>query len=173
MEFASDLLKILLPAGLVLLGMYLTAESLLKKQLEKSLLEIRNKNVEITLPLRLQAYERMALYLERISPHNLILRNNQPQMTVAELQEKMLSDIREELNHNLSQQIYMSEVAWSLIRNGVEEIIARINTSAAALEPEKPSIELARKVFETMMQEPIDPIQQAMSQLKQEIGMTF
>lgn len=173
MEIVSDLLKILLPAGLVLFGMYLTVESLLKKQLEKAVLEIRNKNLEITLPIRLQAYERMALYLERISPHQLILRNNQPEMTVAELQQKMLFDIREEMSHNLSQQIYMSEVSWSLIRNAAEEVVSKINMSAMALEPEKPAIELARRIFETMIQQQTDPVQQAMSQLKQEIGMVF
>lgn len=173
MEFASDFLKILLPAGLVLLGMYLTIESLLKKQMEKAVLEMRTKNLETTLPIRLQAYERMALFLERISPHNLIMRITQPQMTVVELHQQMLIEIREELNHNLSQQIYMSEVTWTLIRNAAEEIIARINTSSQGLEPESASIDLARRIFEVMMHEQSDPVQKAMSHLKQEIGMVF
>lgn len=173
MEIVSDLLKILLPAGLVLLGMYLSIESLLKKQLEKSVLELRNKNQEITLPIRLQAYERMTLFLERISPHNLILRINQPNITAVELQQQMLLEIREELNHNLSQQIYMSEVLWTLIRNASEEVVATINTSSQGIDPEKPSIELARRIFENMIQQPNDPIQKAMSHLKQEIGLVF
>lgn len=173
LEVISDLLKIMLPAGLVLMGMYLTTESILKKQFEKYTLELRNKNIEIVLPVRLQAYERMALFLERISPHNLILRINQPNMTVAELQHQMLYEIREEYNHNLSQQIYMTEVTWTLIRNASEEIIATINTSAQSLQPEMPSIELARRIFEIMMSQSADSTQRALSHLKEEIGLVF
>lgn len=173
MEIISDLLKILLPAGLVLFGMYITAETMLKKQLEKVVLELRSQNLSTLLPIRLQAYERMALYLERISPHNLILRINQPNMTAGELQAIMLREIREELNHNLSQQIYMSEVVWTLIRNASEEMIGLINSNAQGLPAEAPSIELARRIFEARMNQASDPIQKALNELKAEIALYF
>ncbi|HOY96268.1 MAG TPA: hypothetical protein PK509_11045 [Catalimonadaceae bacterium] len=173
MEIISDLIKILLPASLVLLGIYLTIESVLKKQFEKNVLEIRAKNTEIILPVRLQAYERMALFLERISPHNLIIRINQPNMTAGEMQAIMLHEIREELNHNLSQQIYMTEVVWTLIRNATEDITSTINTCAQQIDSEKPSIELARKIFEVQMNKEGDLIQKAMSELKSEISLFY
>jgi hypothetical protein len=173
MEIVGDLIKILLPAGLVLLGIYLTIEALLKKQLEKGLVEMRSKNTELILPIRLQAYERMTLFLERISPHNLILRINQSNMTAAELQAIMLREIRDEYNHNLSQQIYMSEVSWTLIRNAMEEIISVINTCAQQTEPEKPSIDLARKIFEIQMNRDGDSIQKALSEMKNEVSVYF
>jgi hypothetical protein len=173
MEIISDLIKILLPASLVLLGIYLTIESVLKKQFEKNVLEIRAKNTEIILPVRLQAYERMALFLERISPHNLIIRINQPNMTAGEMQSIMLHEIREELNHNLSQQIYMTEVVWTLIRNATEDITSTINTCAQQIETDKPSIELARKIFEVQMNKEGDLIQKAMSELKSEISLFY
>lgn len=173
MEIISDLIKILLPASLVLLGIYLTIESVLKKQFEKNVLEIRSKNTEIILPVRLQAYERMALFLERISPHNLIIRINQPNMTAGEMQSIMLHEIREELNHNLSQQIYMTEVVWTLIRNATEDITSTINTCAQQIESDKPSIELARKIFEVQMNKEGDLIQKAMSELKSEISLFY
>lgn len=173
MEVVSDLIKILFPAGLVLLGIYLTVDSVLKKQFEKSVLEIRTRNSEIVVPVRLQAYERMALFLERISPHNLIIRVNQPNLTVGELQTLLLQEIREELNHNLSQQIYMSEVVWTLIRNASEDIASTINTCAQQLEPERPAIELARKIFEAQLNKPGDLIQKAMSELKSEIAVFY
>lgn len=173
MEIISDLIKILLPASLVLLGIYLTVESVLKKQFEKNVLEIRSKNTEIILPVRLQAYERMALFLERISPHNLIIRINQPNMTAGEMQAIMLHEIREELNHNLSQQIYMTEVVWTLIRNATEDITSTINTCAQQIESDRPSIELARKIFEVQMNKEGDLIQKAMSELKSEISLFY
>jgi len=172
-EVFSDLIKIILPAGLVLLGMYLTIEALLKKQFEKTVVEIRSKNTEIILPVRMQAYERMALFLERISPHTLILRINQPNMSAGELQAVMLHEIREEYNHNLSQQIYLSEVVWTLIRNAFEEVISTINTCAQQTESQLPSIELARKIFELQMSREGDSIQKAMSELKAEISVYY
>lgn len=173
MEVVSDLFKILLPAGLAVLGMYLVVETMLKKQFEKSVLELRSKNVEITLPIRLQAYERIALLLERISPHNLILRINQPEMRTIDLQTQMVLEIREEFNHNLSQQIYMSEVAWGLVRNTVEDVISVINIAAQQIEPESPSIELARKIFEQIIIQQADPSQKALTHLKEEIAQVF
>lgn len=173
MEILGDLLKITLPAGLVLLGMYLTAESMLRRQFEKSLVEIRSKTTETLLPVRLQAYERMALFLERISPHNLILRINQPGLTAAELQALMLREIREEFGHNLSQQVYMSEVVWTLIRNAMEDVLALVNTSAQGLPAEAPSIDLARIIFETQMNRSGDSVQKAMSELKKEVAVFF
>jgi hypothetical protein len=173
MEVFGDLIKIFIPAALVLLGIYLTVESLLKKQFEKTVLEMRNQNTQIILPVRLQAYERMALFLERISPGQLILRVNQPNLTSGELQALMLREIREEFNHNLSQQIYMSDVVWTLIRNASEEIISVINTCAQQVNPEAPSIELARRIFEILMNQQSDSIQKAMRELKSEIAVFY
>jgi hypothetical protein len=173
MEIWSDFFKILIPGSLVLLGIYLTVDSLLKRQFEKSVLDMRSQNTKVVLPVRMQAYERMAMFLERISAHNLILRVNQPNMTSAELQALMLQEIREEFNHNMSQQIYMSEVVWTLIRNASEEIISVINTSAQQVDPERPSIELARRIFDHLINQQGDSIQKAMSELKREIGVFF
>lgn len=173
MEVVSDLFKILLPAGLAVLGMYLVVETMLKKQFERSVLEIRTKNQEITLPIRLQAYERIALLLERISPHNLILRINQPEMRSIDLQQQMVSEIRDEYNHNMSQQIYMSEVSWGLVRSTVEDVISVINVAGQQVEPESPSIELARKIFEQIMNQQTDPTQKALSYIKEEVGQVF
>lgn len=173
MEFISDLIKILLPAGLAVLGMYLVVESMLRKQFEKSVLDMRSKNTEILLPIRLQAYERIALLLERISPHNLILRVNQQEMRVVDLQQMMIGEIREEYNHNLSQQIYMSEVSWGLVRSAVEDVISVINVAAQQIDPEAPSIELARKIFDFIINQQTEPTHKALSYLKEEIGQVF
>lgn len=173
MDFASDLIKILLPAGLAVLGMYLVVESMLRKQFEKSVLELRAKNTEIILPIRLQAYERIALLLERITPHNLILRVNQQEMRSVDLQQVMLRDIREEFNHNLSQQIYMSEVSWGLVRGAVEDVVSAINVAAQQVDPESPAIELARKIFEYIINQQAEPTQKALQYIKEEIGQVF
>jgi hypothetical protein len=173
MEILADLIKIVLPAALVLLGIYISIEALLRRQMEKTVLELRSRNTETILPVRLQAYERMALFLERISPQNLIIRVNQPNMTSGELHAVLIREIREEYGHNLSQQIYMGQAVWTLIRNAMEDMVSVANTCAQETDPQSPSIELARRIFEHMMKLGNDPIQNAMSDLKNEIAILF
>lgn len=172
-EIIGDFLKISLPAGAVMYAMFLTVRSFLNKDFEKKLIDIKVKNNEIVLPIRLQAYERMALFLERISPHNLILRVNDPAYNVAQLHQRMLMEIREEYNHNLSQQVYMSDQAWGLVKNSMEEVVGLINKSSNNMPPEARGIELAKMVFENLVQRNEDPVSKALKFIKKEIQQVF
>ena len=156
MEPIWDLIKIIIPAGIVLYAMFLTVKTMLQKQNEAKIIEIKAKNKEIVLPIRLQAYERMSLFLERISPDQIIKRVQKNDMNVAELQYMLLNEIREEFNHNLSQQVYMSDEAWKIIKNAKEELIMVVNQSAKELDPEAKSIELVKKIYEESLDKKIE-----------------
>jgi hypothetical protein len=169
----SDLIKIILPSVVSLYAVYLTVKSFLNKEFEKKLVDIRIKNNELVLPVRLQAYERMALYLERISLHNLVIRTNDPSFTAGEFQAKMTMDIREEFNHNVSQQIYISDKAWSLVKSAMEENIAIVNKCGQNVPADARSIELAKMIFEELLQRSEDPTSKAMRQIKEEIRQVF
>lgn len=176
MEFLSilkDLLYISLPAGAVLYGMYLMVRSFVSRDMNKLALEVRNKNTETLLPMRLQAYERMAIFLERISLNNLLRRLADDSLNVVQMQSVLAAQVREEFNHNLSQQIYMSDEAWALIRSAVEETISLINTAANELDKEESAITLGRSIFELSVQRNEDPTEAALQYLKQEIQQVF
>jgi len=173
MDQVIEILKILIPAGLVLYGMFLTTKSFLNREMEKKLLDIRAKGTEHVLPNRLQAYERMCLFLERISPNNLITRLNDKSYSARQFQHIMVVEIREEFNHNLSQQLYMSDESWSLIKNTVEELISTINQAANELPEEAKSLDLARKVIEKYMEEQTDMIGNTLKYVKDEIRKVF
>jgi hypothetical protein len=173
MEPIWDLLKITLPAGIVLYAMFLVTKSILQKQSEQRIIELRGKNKEVILPLRLQAYERMCLFLERISPDNLVKRVNKEGLNVAQLQYLLLNEIREEFNHNLSQQVYMSDDSWKIIKNAKEELVMLVNQSAKELGEEAKSIELVKRIFEHYMEQKVDSIQYALTQIKTEIQEEF
>jgi hypothetical protein len=173
MEQFWDLLKIILPSSLLLYGMYLVVKTFLNKEFEKHLVSLKLKNNELIIPARMQAYERVCLLLERISPHSLVLRLNEPSFNSAQLQHLLVSSIREEYNHNLSQQVYMSDQAWQLVKVSVEEIIGIINSSAQAVEPEARSIELVKHIFEKLVQKNEDPCQKAIKFVKHEIQQIF
>jgi hypothetical protein len=173
MELVADLIKVILPAGLVLWAMYLTVSSFVKKDLVQKELEIKAETFKTLLPIRLQAYERMALFLERISPNNLLIRLNGQAQNVLSFQQLMLSEIREEFSHNLSQQVYMSDEAWNVVKNAMNEIVALINLSAKDLAPDAPALELAKRIFEIVMEKNVNPSDEALRIVKQEMRDTF
>jgi hypothetical protein len=173
MEEIIDLVKITLPASLVLFGIYITVKTFLTKEFERKVVELKFKNNEIIIPTRLQAYERMCLFLERISPHNLVLRVNEPGIDTAQFQQKLLQEIRNEFNHNLSQQVYMSDQSWNLIKKSMEDILALINTASLQVAKDAKSVELAKMIFEQLMQRNQDPIAPALKYIKDEIRQVF
>lgn len=130
MDAVIEFGKILLPASVVLYAVYLMVRAFISKELEMKRLEVRGRSIETLLPTRLQAYERMTLFLERISPQNLLVRLNNPAYTARDFQKVLLEEIRNEYNHNVSQQVYMSEGLWDKIRNAKEDLVIQINEAA-------------------------------------------
>jgi len=116
MDALIDFVKIVIPASVVLYAVYLTVRSFIAKEIELKKLEVRAKGIETILPARLQAYERITLFLERISPQNLLIRLSDPAYSAREFQKLLLDEIRNEYNHNVSQQVYMSEEVWNLVK---------------------------------------------------------
>ncbi|WP_435353341.1 hypothetical protein [Emticicia sp. SJ17W-69] len=173
MQSITELLKILIPAAAVLYGMYLTIQTFLQKQFEQKQIELKQKNTELITPLRLQAYERMTLFLERITPNNLLLRLGSNSIEVADYQQVILHEIREEFNHNLSQQIYISHEAWERIRQAMNEVVALVNTSAAEVSANTPAINLSKKIFEKVIGENKQPTAEALKFLKSEVQTMF
>ena len=173
MDTLLELGKIILPAALVLYAMYLTMKSALAKEAFKANMDYKIENSKAVLPNRLQAFERMSLFLERLSPGNLVLRLNSASLSAKELQQAMISEIREEFNHNLSQQIYMSDKSWDLIKNTMEDVIALINTNAEKLGEDAKSVELAKLIFNEIEKREIDPVSVTLSEVKSEIREIF
>ncbi|MFO7256664.1 MAG: hypothetical protein DIU61_003155 [Bacteroidota bacterium] len=173
MEALIEFAKILIPASLVLYAAYLLVRSFIYRDLEMRKLEVRGRSIETILPNRLQAYERMTLFLERISPQHLLVRLNTSAMSAREFHQLLLQEIRNEYNHNVSQQVYMSERVWELIKTAKEDLIVAINDAAASMQEESTSTDLARRIFEVMLKKEADPIGHAISELKKEIQQTF
>ncbi|WP_247231347.1 hypothetical protein [Telluribacter sp. SYSU D00476] len=172
MELYS-LLTIALVAGIVMFGLYLTITTVVRSVFEKQRWDIRSKNSELVLPLRLQAYERMCLFLERITPNNLLVRLSGSATNALDFQQVLLSEIREEFNHNLAQQVYMSNDAWEQIKKAMNEVVSLINQAAGEVEADAPANDLARKIFEKVIQQDIQPSTHALRVLKQEIQSVF
>lgn len=173
MDFVADLLKIVLPAALVIYGMYLTVVSFLNKEREKLLINLKTQNTQTILPIRLQAGERLCLLLERITPNNLVRRVNQTEYSARDLHTQLIREVREEFNHNLSQQVYFSDETWESVKRAVEGVVTVVNSSFQDMNEEARGIDLAKRIFQRSLDERNDGIQIALSQVKSEIRIYF
>lgn len=173
MELLSDFLKLIVPAGLVLYGMYLTVKLLLEREADRHRDEVKTRYTEAVVPVRLQAYERMVLFLERISPNNLLLRLGGSATTSLEFQQRLLQEIRDEYNHNLSQQVYMSQAVWDDIQAAMNNVVTLINQASGDIRPDAPAIDLSKRIFERIIQQDQMPTSGALKSVKQEIQAMF
>jgi hypothetical protein len=142
-----------------------------KERLLQMKLDERQETLRVVTPLRLQAYERMALFLERISPNSLVLRCYQPGMDLKLLQGVMTKNIRDEWEHNLSQQVYLSTELWACIREAKDEMINLINSSAVSLTDTTDPTRLAATVFASAADR--SPADEALAAMHKELNELF
>ena len=126
-----------------------------------------------TIQIRLQAYERIVLFLERISPQQLVLRVDSGEMDMDRYHRILLQAIREEFEHNTAQQIYISAKAWDLVKSAKESVVQLINTSKDDLKDGAPAFELASKIVEVNMLEGSKQINGATIFVKREVMELF
>lgn len=168
-----EILMITLPAVIVFLTAYFLFRDMLVNSQKQREFEFRVKNSNMVTPVRLQAYERLSLMLERISPQSLLMRVSPNDMNASEYHQLLLSHIRQEFEHNFSQQIYVSPILWETIRGARENLIGIINKSAEEIGKDAPAFALSKKIIENYIEEEDQPIVIAMNELKKEIGKLF
>ena len=173
MDAFIEFIKILVPASVVLYAAYLLVRTYVQKEVDMKRLEVRGKSLDLVLPIRLQAYERMALFLERMAPQNLLIRVSGSGMPSREFHQLLLGEIRNEFNHNAAQQVYISDAVWTLIKNAKEDLIVVINDAASEMTMESTSLDLSKKIFEKSVNKEVDPLGHALIELKKEIQQVF
>ena len=173
MENISDAVLFLLPFFIFIIVIMLVVFYLLrvgKLHLES---KVKSKNSHAVLNIRLQAYERLLLFLERISPQQLVVRNNNPEMNVSEFQVVLIANIREEYEHNLVQQLYISQETWAHIEQARSWVLKLVNDAASALEENAGASDLAMLIVEKEMKSDKNHLKIAIKKLKQEVGELF
>jgi hypothetical protein len=170
METFSEILKISIPALLVMITAWLVIRNMLRDDQERRRQDLLLQTVKTITPVRLQAYERVVLFLERISPESLIIRTARPEMTAQQLQSALVTAVRSEYEHNLSQQIYMSNEAWEMVKNARGTIVRLINSVATQLPPVATGEELSRMLLEEVVEMNTEPTRAAIAYIKSELA---
>ncbi|MEG1555127.1 MAG: hypothetical protein RR356_00165 [Bacteroidales bacterium] len=155
----------------VFLTSFFSIKFFLENDQKKRLLELKHNAKSVITPLRLQAYERMAMFLERMEPNQLILRVGNAEFDALQLRTLLLTSIRTEFEHNLSQQIYISSEAWNQVCIAKEEMVQIINLSAGKLEVDASGLDLITAILEQTANK--SPVSKAMEILKEEIRLLF
>lgn len=168
MDIVYQIIISVLPALVVLIAAFY----LIKYQLELSFEKLGGipKQVEAHRPhVNFQAYERLVLYLERINPGNMVMRMHKPNATAKSLEAEMVKSIREEFEHNLSQQIYVSDDIWKLIRQAKEETVKLISLASSRCSDTSSAMELSKVLLELASAIDEFPHDVAIRYLKQEL----
>lgn len=150
-ETLLEILKYIIPAIVVMITSAVLVKNFLLTDLRRKQAEMLRDNQEITVRLRLQAYERMVLFIERIHPRQLIPRVYEPGMTVADLQQALFFNIKTEFEHNLAQQIYISKAVWDTVRTVKEQELNMISHITQQLKPEAPAKELHMRIVDYVL----------------------
>jgi hypothetical protein len=116
MEILLELLKLTVPTLVAIGAVYLLFNRFLTAQHQLQLVDIQKRMLDSTLPMRLQAYERLSLYCERIQLENLLFRLHVPQAKASDLRSALLLTIQQEYEHNISQQMYVTGALWQIIK---------------------------------------------------------
>lgn len=144
---------------------------MLKNERQRRHTELMAQNKAIVLPNRLQAYERMALYLERISPESMVIREQNNAVNSLVFHSILLKTIRSEFEHNVAMQIYVSPQTWRLVQTAKDEVIKLVNMSAKDTNPELPSIQMGRTILENAPSECNFHIKRALEAIQKDIQM--
>lgn len=168
-----EMIKYLVPSLVVLGVSWWLVKSFLKQERWRIAEANKQQSTASLLKIRLQAYERLTLFLERISPQQMLLRLNSPDIDAVDFQRMLLENIRHEYEHNLVQQLYISAEAWSLVDRARAWVVKLVNDSALELQEAATSNQLAVTIIEKEMLTGENMADKAILVIKKEVQALF
>jgi hypothetical protein len=165
---ALEILKYTIPAIIVFLTTVIVNRQFFARDLKQQRIQLAIESREITLPLKLQAFERLVLLLERISPEALVMRVSANEKTARQYQSELLLNIRNEFDHNVTQQIYVTPATWAKVLQARTQITQLINITTQKVGEMAPALKLRQKILEELMSKEVNPSNNAIDVLKKE-----
>ena len=171
----TDLLTSALSYTLPAIVTGLTAAFVIKKFLnnadKRAILDLKKKSQKEMLPIKLQAFERMTLFLERIDPSKLLVRVSPTTSDKEQYRDYLIASIQQEYEHNLVQQIYLSDECWALILTAKNSIIKQIKDTNSNHNVAN-AIQLREHILTDTIKEPAASIS-ALRYIKTEVRSLF
>ena len=163
-----DVIKTSVPALIVFLTVYYLIKQFFKNQTEIAYHKQLAEQGESTKNIKLQAFERLMLYCDRMDIVNMAMRLNTSEMTSEHLMQAMLISIQKEYEHNVAQQIYVSDTLWQVISQAKSSTVQLISSAFQTVEKTSSSIDLLEAVSKKMDSVQLNPADQAKRALRSE-----
>jgi hypothetical protein len=171
--FLLDILKYTIAGvGVVWIAFYLI-KPYLERDEKIQLLEFRKATSNQTLPLRLQAYERLVLFIERLNPANMLIRLNATAYTANDLHSLIIEEIRNEYQHNITQQIYVSSRAWAAVKHIKDDTLNIVNNAAKSLPETASGLDLSKTMLAYLTQLEDNPYEIGANMLRKDLEELF
>jgi hypothetical protein len=171
--YLFDILKYTISGlGVVWIAFYMV-KPYLDRDEKIQLLEFKKAVSNQTLPLRLQAYERLVLFIERVNPANMLIRLNGPAYNAHELYSLIIEEVRNEYQHNITQQIYVSARAWSVVKRVKEDTLGIVNNAIKALPETASGLELSKVILGSLSQLEDNPYEIGAGLLRKDLEELF
>ncbi len=174
LSYILEILKYTISGVIIFFVGWFFVHTYLKERLDIKSIEFKKAGLAHVLPFRLQAYERIVLFLERINPSNMLVRLHVSGMSAREMQHMILSDIRAEYQHNISQQIYVSNTAWTVVKKIKEDTISMVNMATNALPENASAVDVSKSILMHLANlETDNPYDTALTIVKRDIQQLF
>jgi len=164
----TQVLPYILLVLVMVLGFWLILHSMYRNEEKKRQFELKRESQKTVSPIRLRAYERLALLLERTTPAHMLVGLDLSNMTVTQLQQQLLQTIRAEFEHNMSQQVYVSDEVWTLVLNARDQMAAFVIGMATQLPPDATAQTYATTLLTAYNSNGQTPSDKALEELRNE-----
>lgn len=164
----ADILKYTIPALIVFLTIYFLGKQFFANQTNQKVLDDRVEHRDKTMAIKLQAYERLILFCDRIDVVNLALRLSAKDLTADDMMRSMLISIQKEYEHNLVQQIYVSDKLWQIISQAKTGTISLITAAHNSLGKEATAGDLLTAITKKINEVQMNPSETAKGALRSE-----
>ena len=170
----AQILPYILLVAVMILGFWFILHTFYKNEERKRQWDLKRESQKAVSPIRLRAYERLALLLERTKPEHMLmeLRKNEPEAlntwTVGQVQQYLLQTIRMEFDHNQSQQVYVSDEVWDLIVNARDQLATFVIAMSAQLPKDATAQLYATTLVTAFNSNGLTPSDKALEELKRE-----
>lgn len=168
-----EIIKYSVPALIVFATVYFILRKYMENQLQMMAIQNRSKRSDQLVVSKLQAYERLMMFCERIQIPGLLYRLKSGQTSARMLENSLLVGIQQEFDHNLSQQIYVSEQLWKIIQLSKDQLIAFIMDQRSSLGDQASGEDLSRQLLSNLPEGANDPIAKAKQAIRAETSVLF
>ncbi len=173
MNVILEIIKLTVPGLIVFATAYYVLKQYLDNQRAMKQIELKQNSQNTTTPLRLQAYERLSLFCERINLPSLMLRVRNNAMDAGQFKAFLLLNIQQEYEYNITQQVYVSDQLWEIVKISRDDSVSTISLASEMVNNQSDSTELAQAIISILEKRGVTAIDMALQAIKKEAAVLF